>query len=320
MTDIWASSRDSPGVAHVQHFDGSAWTKLALPQIDSIPNYDGIATAGPGQAWVLALPNNKPPVLLRVGVAGVVEDRSSDLAAVSPSGFGVPRLVARNGWVFAMGTGGSGQTFLYRLADGKFTAVAGVPADLSSEPFFPVGPDELYAGGAVTVFHHYKAGSWPAVPFSSTGAILVSATSPADVWFWFLKANAGGSGFRGDGSTWSPFSVTGWPSTGFQKIGAGPLYMVSTSQGNVTLVVNEAQGGGSSATDEVTALHLDANQKISGQETLFVPNDCNDAIGACYSDAASFGGELGDGTLLFTTTLLRNDATMRAWYAVKIHG
>lgn len=187
--DAW-SVWTGPGLALVERWTGSAWTRVRLPvKLDGyVQTAVSIGTSSASDAWLFGTYRTTEALRWSGGTwhlqaipSWVLRRDSSGTVTATSAVFG-PRDV----WVFSLGTGAYAASYNgHTWAKVKLPAV---PLDVSA-----VAPDDIWAlGSSISSVMHWNGNKWGAIglpllplPFGATVSYSnLTALGPKDAWLF----------------------------------------------------------------------------------------------------------------------------------------
>lgn len=255
LSDLWAWFERSGDIDNKKGLfrlvDGK-WNNVPVPSLGAVlstPNASiaCIVSAGVGAVWIAGQVTDETFVL-HISKDGTIEDHIADVPAASERY--QPEMLAGGGGVFGLFRSTSsraGEELLaHRVVDGQLEALVDGLLPKGAQLLLIVGADEAYFVVPTATSPYgillYREGAWTDIRVGSDKLVRAAARSPGDVWFWAPPNEGGGDGFHGDGTTFEPFTVSGWPSDHFALFLAptGPdraaiLTRVGTRTGSVSI-------------------------------------------------------------------------------------
>lgn len=268
LGDLWAVlSRDEAGPIAIGHVGrDQTWEPLTIRGVGGVL---AMASPGPDETWVLTRATaSGVPAVLQVKPGGVVTDHTAELGTnIGPTFASLATLGAGGGGVFVTVSTEESipRARILRAVDGRLVELTGAPMAAAALVVGVVGPDEAYfALDSRARIVRWAGGVWSDVPWTAPGGPSVVAAAPTgEVWLWRPGSDgSGGAGLFGDGTTFTPFSVAGWPSRDAVRYDAGTLVPLGGGRAAILAARSEARRV------ELDSVAISSDGRVTGDRRL----------------------------------------------------
>jgi hypothetical protein len=214
-----------------EHWDGSAWTMVAVSPDDGVSLFDVSADAS-DDAWAIGETGGEEPILIEHWDGASWTASPSDPTGSGGNLIAVVALSPDDVWAAGhYSTDGLHLTALVEHWDGGSWSIVSAPSPpyrqtsfsalsvVSKDDIWAVGNSFTFGSSSRTLVEHWDGATWSIVPSPSHGTFdtltAIGATSATNAWAFGYYMDGGVDlldGIRWDGSAWSDASLP--PSSG----------------------------------------------------------------------------------------------------------